>query len=253
MKFLVFAATIASMVSAANETTTSTCTAAELTALTSTTSPNQCMATKVGPITVVDLGGVNLNNVKSKSEEEIIAAIMQNKTSNLTDALNYVPAFVAAIEAAFNTTGLPDYDGFDNDFGNITNYNNIYRAVACPAARKLLDTMTTCISKGCNETVWGFCANQTDGLVGLTTDFAKQTIGLSALLRISCLDDTNDATVMAKCKTLFPANLFGTYVAPTAAPTTAGSAGDNTTSASSSVEIAVLAAASLVATTVLAF
>jgi hypothetical protein len=114
-----------------------------------------------------------------------------------------------------------------------------------------LDQITSCIPKSCNETTWAYCNNQTSSdQAGIGTLVASYAISIGAVMKVACLN-WKDQDGAAKCKVLFPADKFGTYVPPvvaTSAPTV-----KNGTSASSTVEIAVLAAASLVATTMLAF
>jgi len=235
--FVAAAALASSLVSAKPA---DTCTTAQLDDLKS----SACMGSVITGLTTasVDLAA------KSKTAEQAYAAVMQNKTSNLTEAFNNIPAFKAAIAAKW-----PNGVNYDNltDPTAIEAYNNIYRNTVCPTVRAALDKITSCVPKSCNETTWAYCNNQTSSdQAGIGTLVATYAISIGAAMKTSCLNPF-DQDGAAKCKVLFPATLFGTYVPPvttTAAPTV-----KNGTSASSTVEIAVLAAASLVATTMLAF
>jgi hypothetical protein len=210
---------------------------------------SQCTLGVLGDLTVVNK--VDLN-AWSMTSDQITAMLFSgsNKTSNITAAFAKMPTLVAALAAANYSTSYAAMDAVQT-----AAYNNLYHEAVCPIMRKELDALTTCIPKACNETTWAYCNNVTyaDGIAGAGTDIAKYAVSLSAIMKIVCVGPValDAATNVAKCKALFPASLFGTYVAPVTptAPPTKG----NGTSASSSVEIAVLAAASVVATTMLAF
>jgi len=246
MQLIIAAALIASTASAAFAPADS-CTDADIN--------NLATGTCLGPV-IAGLTALNVNlGAKGKDHDTAFAMAQQNKTCNLTTAFNKIPAFVSAIAAQFG--GPIDYDGLNptipSNLSAIESYNDVYRLVVCPILRTALDTITTCIPKTCNETTWAYCANSSDatggniaGFGGLVPSYAT---ALGGVMRVSCLNprSTDDA---GKCKVLFPGTLFGTYVPP---PATNAPVGGNSTSASSSVEIAVLAAASLVATTMLAF
>jgi hypothetical protein len=215
---------------------------------------SQCTLGVLGDLTVTNK--VDLT-AWSMTTEEIMAmftpgnpAYGSNKTSNITAAFAKMPTLVAALAAANYSTPYAAMNAAQTEA-----YNNLYHEAVCPVMRKELDALTACIPKACNETTWAYCNNVTyaSGIAGAGTDIAKYAVSLSAIMKIVCVGPValDAATNVAKCKALFPASLFGTYVAPVTptAPPTKG----NGTSASSSVEIAVLAAASVVATTMLAF
>jgi len=238
---LVAAAALASMVAAKPN---DACTTANLDDLKS----SACMGSVITGLTAanVDLAA------KSKTSAEATKVVgLYNQTSNLTEAFNNIPSFKAAILAKW-----PNGINYDNltraeDAPLVNAYNNIYQTTVCPTVRAALDTITTCIPKSCNETTWAYCNNQTSSdQAGIGTLVATYAISIGAVMKTACLN-WKDTDGDAKCRVLFPASLFGTYVPPVV--TTKAPTASNGTSASSTVEIAVLAAASLVATTMLAF
>jgi hypothetical protein len=133
-------------------------------------------------------------------------------------------------------------------------YNALYNTAVCGLMTPLMKTLTTCIPSSCNETTWSYCNNQTfDGqIAGYGSQLTKYAVLLSSALKVLCYGPSLDpATNLAQCKQIFPPGDFGKYTAPVTPPT--GAPTKNGTGASSTVEIAVLAAASLVATTMLSF
>jgi len=172
----------------------------------------------------------------------------------IADGVPGVQAAIAAVTALYNVNISRSSSGLDQYNGNGVNtfnssqraqFNYAYAKAACAAIKPVLESGAACVKSACRDTVLNICDgdNQTDGY---DSQVGGYITSLSKIAKLWCTRDMlsfNPLTTWPTCESFFPAAAFGTYVAPTT------NSSSNTTapaSAASSVEVGMLAAASVV-------
>jgi hypothetical protein len=252
MKSLLIAATAVAAVHAASKPT------------------DKCSEADIGTVTTcaVAVLGSQVNSLSTLTNATIVDGTIalfeghfgtDNMTANF-ELFNALPD-VMTVMANFNETQYTT----EWDADQIGAFNTKYYEAACGDLIGMLQLVGTCVPKNCNETTWEYCSSDNitksfeDGYAGASLpapNLAVVANSVSKLVRHVCYQDSDDSKADSICSSkLFPTSKLGTHTwSPTASPTAASvSNSTNTTSAASGVEIAVLAAASVVATTVLAF
>jgi len=213
------------------------------------TTPAGCVSSKLlGPLT---LAGFDLS-ASSLSGLTAFGAYMGDTIYNLTAIADTVPgvaAVVASLSAVHNVNvshtigGLAQYNGMSA--GLRGSFNQNYSKAACAAVKPILESGASCVKAACRDAVLNLCDgdNSTDGGDSLIGGYITK---LSQISKFWCARESAtwaNTDVWPTCESFFPTAAFGTYVVPTT------NSSSNTTapaSAASSVEVGMLAAASIV-------
>jgi len=189
-------------------------------------------------------------------------AYAADKIWNITSALDGLAGAQAAVAMAagwgitLNRTfaGWNAYNAMSPDNRAQFNYN--YSKAVCAVLTPILANGAKCAPVACENNIWNICDQNTTtpGATGVAGGYIAQ---LSQIAKLNCARASTAAltfpyatTAMLTCEVLYPAANFGTYVAPT--PSNSSNTTKAPGSSASSVEVGLLAAASVVVA-VLAF
>jgi hypothetical protein len=224
------------------------CTAGTVAAL--LTTPAGCVTSKLlGPLQLAGFDISASGNSGLQAAMDYGTDYIYNLTA-LADGVAGVAAAVTSLKGDYGVSvnrtaaGIAAYNGMNSTLR--AHFNLAYAKAACAAIKPIFESGAACVKANCRNTVLNICDGD-DATDGHNSDVGGYIKKLSAIAKLWCTRDStswNPATsVWPTCESFFPSAAFGTYTVPV-------SNSSNTTtapgSAASSIEVGMLAAASVV-------